>query len=268
MKEDRSERREKSMMKKIAILVAALAILLSTYPATAQQAGKVYRIGYLHVANIAKSSGSQAFFQGLRDLGYVEGRNIIIERRSAKGRRDHLAELAAELVRLKVDVIVGPGAIGQAAIKATRTIPIVITVAGDYVARGCTFDVQASEHICDVGAERIGVAGTLQVGDRAGAVVALDGDLREPHGRRVQGRIRGIQLPDELVLAGWRQPGRRGGHDIDNEVRRTGRPVVEHDQRGSQWIGQRKTASPFGAAAQAPTQRSRQRHDGNGRPNP
>ncbi len=118
------------------ISTLALALLAGPLPAEAQQAGKLYRIGYLHPGNIAKSSGSRAFFQGLRDLGYVEGRNIIIERRSAKGRRDRLPELAAELVRLKVDVIVGTGAIGQAAIKATRTIPIVITVASDYVARG------------------------------------------------------------------------------------------------------------------------------------
>ena len=124
------------MRKKIAFCITAFAILVSAHPASAQQAGKVYRIGFLHVLNIAKSSGSQAFFQGLRDLGYVEGRNIIIERRSAKGKRDRLPELAAELVRLKVDVIVGTGAIGYAAMKATRTIPIVITVAGDYVSRG------------------------------------------------------------------------------------------------------------------------------------
>ena len=113
------------------ISTLALALLAGPLPAEAQQADKLYRIGYLHPGNIAKSSGSRAFFQGLRDLGYVEGRNIIIERRSAKGRRDRLPELAAELVRLKVDVIVCPGAIGKAALKATRAIPIVVTVAGD-----------------------------------------------------------------------------------------------------------------------------------------
>ncbi len=124
------------MIRRIACFVAALAVLASVHPAAAQQAGKMYRIGYLHPGNIAKSPASRAFFQGLRDLGYVEGRNIIIERRSAKGRRDRLPELAAELVRLKVDVIVGTGAVGSAALKATRTIPIVITVASDYVSRG------------------------------------------------------------------------------------------------------------------------------------
>jgi len=124
------------MNKKLVFLVTAFAFALAAHPGAAQKAEKLYRIGYLHPAIIAKSSGSRAFFQGLRDLGYVEGRNIIIERRSAKGKRDRLPELAAELVRLKVDVLVGTGAIGYAAMKATRTIPIVITVAGDYVSRG------------------------------------------------------------------------------------------------------------------------------------
>ena len=124
------------MTTRIAFFLAAVAIFTAAPPADAPQAGKVYRIGYLHPANIARSSGSRAFFQGLRDLGYVEGRNIIIERRSAKGRRDRLPELAAELVRLKVDVLVTSGGYGYAAIKATSTIPIVITVAGDYVSRG------------------------------------------------------------------------------------------------------------------------------------
>lgn len=124
------------MSKKIAFFITAFAILVSAYPTAAQQAVKMHRIGYMHPGNVAKSSGARAFFQGLRDLGYVEGRNIIIERRSAKGKRDRLPALAAELVRSKVDVIVGTGAIGQAAMKATRTIPIVITVASDYVSRG------------------------------------------------------------------------------------------------------------------------------------
>ena len=125
-----------AMTRKLAFLITAFAILASTTPAPAQQAGKMHRIGYLHPSDIAKSVASSAFFQGLRDLGYVEGRNITILRRSARGNRHRLAEMAAELVRLKVDVIVGPGSGVRAAVKATRTIPIVVTVAGDYVTRG------------------------------------------------------------------------------------------------------------------------------------
>src|SRR4030095_7558680 len=75
-----------------------------------------------------------AFRQGLRELGYVEGRNIVIEYRSAEGRNDRLPELAAELVRLKVDVLVttGPAAVG-AGKQATSTIPIVMGAVGDAV---------------------------------------------------------------------------------------------------------------------------------------
>ncbi len=122
------------MTKKLAFLVAAFAVLASADPATAQQAGKIPRIGILSTGG--GGGALTAFFKGLRDFGYAEGRNIVIERRYAHRNRDRLPELATELVRLKVDVIVGPGATGSAAIKATRTIPIVITVAGDYVARG------------------------------------------------------------------------------------------------------------------------------------
>ena len=93
----------------------------------AQPAGKVYRVGYLTAGSIsANPRVLEAFRQGLRDLGWVEGRNVVIEYRSAEGRFDRLPDLAAELVRLKVDVIVAtptPGAL--AAKKATSTIPIV-----------------------------------------------------------------------------------------------------------------------------------------------
>ncbi len=122
------------MTRKLAFLVTALAFVLATYPATAQTAGKVHRIGYLSVRSPEKIY-FPAFLQGLRELGYVEGKNIVIESRYAHGSRDRLAELAAELVRLNVGVIVCPGSAARAAMKSTRTIPIVVTVAGDYVTR-------------------------------------------------------------------------------------------------------------------------------------
>jgi putative ABC transport system substrate-binding protein len=112
-------------------IAVAIAILVSPYLAHAQQGnGKVPRIGYLDF----RSSDLKAFRQGLRELGYVEGRNIAIEYRSAEGDIDRLAELAAELVRLKVDVIVTSS--GQGAIrakKATNTIPIVMAASADAV---------------------------------------------------------------------------------------------------------------------------------------
>ena len=102
---------DNSVRKIIAVFATALAILLSTYPATAQGPGKVYRIGFLMSASVATAPAFvKAFRKGLRDLGYVEGRNIRIEWRWAEGRRERLPGLAADLARQKVDIIVCTGA--------------------------------------------------------------------------------------------------------------------------------------------------------------
>ncbi len=117
------------------VVTFALGLLAEPLPTEAQKAGKVYRIGYLS-SNVARIPHRiEAFRQGLRDLGYVEGKNIVIEWRSARG-RDRPAVLA-ELVRLKVDVIVtGGGGATRAAQEATVTIPIVFTQDRDPVANG------------------------------------------------------------------------------------------------------------------------------------
>jgi len=104
----------------------------------AQPAGKQYRIGLLSQGS---ASGSphivEAFREQLRDLGYVEGKNIVIEYRFAEGKAERLPELAADLVQLKVDVIVASGTPAPLAAKdATRTIPIVMAAAGDPVGTG------------------------------------------------------------------------------------------------------------------------------------
>src|SRR5262249_57960369 len=93
--------------------------------AKAQQTGKVYRIGLLSSASQSAPAGVEAFRKGLRTLGYVEGHNVVIESRSADGRFDRLPDLAADLVRLKVDVIVAVVTQASLAAKnATTTIPI------------------------------------------------------------------------------------------------------------------------------------------------
>jgi putative ABC transport system substrate-binding protein len=106
----------------------------------AQQSGKVSRIGILGNVPLTDPEGARlwgAFMHGLRELGYEEGRNITIEFRSSDGQYERLPALAAELVRLKVDVIVAPAAQNVlAAEQATRTIPIVMTYFGDPVASG------------------------------------------------------------------------------------------------------------------------------------
>jgi putative ABC transport system substrate-binding protein len=107
-------------------LVAVLALTVSLV-GWAQPVGKVHRIGYLSGSSIsANPKNLEAFQQGLRELGWIEGRNIIIEYRSAEGQLERLPELVAELVQLKVDVIAAaPTPAAAAARNVTRTIPIV-----------------------------------------------------------------------------------------------------------------------------------------------
>jgi putative tryptophan/tyrosine transport system substrate-binding protein len=112
-------------------------IVVAPLAAEAQQAAKVARIGYLATNLEAGSHVPEAFLQGLRDLGYVEGRNLVIEYRSAEGKPERLPALAAELVALKVDLIVAPNTPAALAAKhATRTLPIVFVGAGEPVTSG------------------------------------------------------------------------------------------------------------------------------------
>src|SRR5215470_4220605 len=105
------------MNKKLLWLVMLLFLATGTF-AEAQQAGKVPRIGFLGGSSpSAISARIEAFRQGLRELGYVEGKNIVIEWRYAEGKFDRLPALAAELVRLKVDVIVTSGPLPTRAAK-------------------------------------------------------------------------------------------------------------------------------------------------------
>jgi putative ABC transport system substrate-binding protein len=112
---------------KSAILLSAMLLALC-YPAAAQQPKKVPRVAYLTGAYFtAIADRTEAFRQGLRDLGYIEGKNIIIEWRSAETKLDRLPALAAELVSLKVDIIVTAGsAVTRPAKQATSAIPIVM----------------------------------------------------------------------------------------------------------------------------------------------
>jgi putative ABC transport system substrate-binding protein len=123
-------------MTKILCLTLTIAMVVAGAVADAQQQKKIPRIGYLAL-NITTDIRLDAFRQGLRRLGYTEGKDIVIISRTAHGKVDRLNELAAELVRLKVDVIVtrGPGAT-RAAKVATATIPIVMTQDPDPVANG------------------------------------------------------------------------------------------------------------------------------------
>jgi putative tryptophan/tyrosine transport system substrate-binding protein len=127
------------MMDRRTFLAGTGAVLLAVPLAVvAQQAAKVARIGWLAFDRAAVLHLHEAFLQGLRDLGYVEGRNVVVEYRDAEGKSERLPALAAELVALKVDVILAVTGTPQAlaAKQATRTIPIVFTSVADPVTSG------------------------------------------------------------------------------------------------------------------------------------
>src|SRR5215813_15390850 len=124
-----------------ALIIAALLLAIATAgpPADAQQTSRLARIGLLFQATpTATAHLSEAFRQGMRDLGYVEGKSFVLELRYGEGRPERLPELARELVGLKLDVIVVPGAdLATAAVKRhTQTIPIVMVNITDPVGTG------------------------------------------------------------------------------------------------------------------------------------
>jgi len=125
------------MIAKILALAVSGLLLVSVHIVGAQQAKRVYRIGYLS-AGTSRSEALRlkAFSEGLSQKGYVEGENIVLDVRYAEGKPERLPELAAELVRLKVDIIVGGGALIGAAKNATSSIPIVMIFSPDPVRAG------------------------------------------------------------------------------------------------------------------------------------
>ena len=131
------------MFRRIVICLPLTVFLLTVSSAHAQQPTKIFRIGFL--GNSTASGIAvflEAFRQELRKLGWIEGKNITIEYRFAEQKRERVPELAAELVRLKVDLIVTSGGPTPLAAKgATTTIPIVMT--NLYGPRGCRFDCQS-----------------------------------------------------------------------------------------------------------------------------
>ena len=121
-------------------LLATSALLAAPLASLAQQQGRIWRVGFLSPRRRPDSMESDyigAFPRGMRELGYIEGKNLVIEWRFADGKYERLPELAAELVRLKVDVIVSAASQSINALhKATTTIPIVMATSGDPVGSG------------------------------------------------------------------------------------------------------------------------------------
>jgi putative tryptophan/tyrosine transport system substrate-binding protein len=132
------ERAEKKMKRKITVLPLCALLLAFCLSANAQQPKKIPRIGFLSAASpSAISTRVEGFRLGLREIGYIEGQNVVIEYRWAEGKLDRLPTLAAELVTHKVDIIVTHGEAAIRALKqSTKTIPIVVGVTGDLVVTG------------------------------------------------------------------------------------------------------------------------------------
>jgi putative tryptophan/tyrosine transport system substrate-binding protein len=125
------------MMDRRAFVTRLGAVLAAPLAAEAQQAGKVYRVGFLWDSPAVWPHAIQAFRRGLRDLGWIEGKNIVLEFRWAEGQFDRLPRMVDDLIRLKVDLIVAPTSIyTDAAKRATSTIPIVFVSHADPVNTG------------------------------------------------------------------------------------------------------------------------------------
>jgi putative ABC transport system substrate-binding protein len=126
------------MKRKITVLTLCAMLFALCYPVEAQQAGKVPRIGFLgNSTAVLEANLVGPFREGLRDLGYVEGKNILIEYRWAEGKYEHFPGLLAELIALKVEVIVTAGTPAtQAYQKARTSIPLVMVAVGDPVGTG------------------------------------------------------------------------------------------------------------------------------------
>ena len=186
--------------------------LAAAWPITgrAQQAAKVARIGYLSTNLASSPHQHEAFRQGLRDLGYVEGRNVVIEYRDAEGKVERHPALAAELVALKVDVIVVAGSTltAQTAKQATSTLPIVFIAVGDPVGSGLVTSLARPggnvTGLSNIGPELVGkclelLKQAVPGVDRV-AVLWVPGALGERtdkdmlNGAEVAGRALGVQL--------------------------------------------------------------------------
>ncbi len=202
-------------MKKAAVRSILVTVILLTVAMTAQaqQPGKMTRVGFLGTGPAPTPATPYAllreFRQGLDELGYVDGRDVVIETRWAKGRLDQLSALAAELVALRVDILVGVGSVvGQAAKRATTTIPVVVAVVIDPVAVGLvanlerpggnvtgltTFDPQEARKKLELLKEVVpGLARVAILGDQA---------VRDTKGHADQARALGLQ-PQSLTIAG------------------------------------------------------------------
>lgn len=240
--------------------ILALGAVLGVTASEAQQPGPMARIGYLWLGPAPTPATPnvpfQAFREGLRELGYVEGRDLVIESRWADGRTDRLPALAAELVALRVDVFVGVGAaVARAARGATTSIPVVVAVVVDPVQGGLvadlerpggnltgvtTFDPQEARKKLELLKEVVpGLARVALLGDQA---------LQDPKGHAEHARALGLQ-PQSLTIAGGASPALEGVFQAMRRERADALVVLEQPATATH----RRRLAEMAAAQRMPT---------------
>ena len=191
----------------VALVLSSIAAPLAV---DAQRPEKLYRIGMLERTSTAINAANlEGFRQGLRELGYVEGKSFVIEYRSADGRDERFPSLAAELVRLKVDLILTRGTSATLAAKnATGTIPVVITGVGDPVGQGVVASLARpganvtglSTLVTEIYAKRVGLLKELVPGAvRLAALINMSNPASPPQWKEVERATRSLGLQAQLL---------------------------------------------------------------------
>ena len=191
----------------VALVLSSIAAPLAV---DAQRPEKLYRIGMLERTSTAINAANlEGFRQGLRELGYVEGKSFVIEYRSADGRDERFPSLAAELVRLKVDLILTRGTSAALAAKnATGTIPVVITGVGDPVGQGVVASLARpganvtglSTLVTEIYAKRVGLLKELVPGAvRLAALINMSNPASPPQWKEVERATRSLGLQAQLL---------------------------------------------------------------------
>src|SRR5262245_9124930 len=192
------------------IVMLALGILAAPLAIDAQPPGKVYHIGVLETIPIALNAANfDAFRQGLRELGYVEGENLVIAYRSADGHPERFSDLATELVRLQIDLIVTRGTPATLAAKhATGTIPVVMAAVGDPLETGLVASLARpggnvtglSSTITDLQAKRVELLRELVPGaTRIAALCNMGNAAIPPQWKEIEVAARSMSLQPQLL---------------------------------------------------------------------
>jgi putative ABC transport system substrate-binding protein len=192
------------------VIVISASALVAPLTSIAQAQDKIWRVGMLEtISTTLNAANLDAFRQGLRELGYVEGRNLIIEYRSADGRSERFAALATELVGLKVDLIVTRGTPASLAAKnATRTIPVIMANAGDPVDSGLVASLARpggnvtglSSLSVNLEAKRLGLLRELVPGiARIAALYNMSSPVSPPQWKEIEGAARAAGVQSQLL---------------------------------------------------------------------